>query len=115
MSACEAITRSRQARHDQRMAEAATAVPHGEYCYAPVGADSKPDGMPILKVKPCPYFKRRGDWPEQRNGYCRLLKAGDHTPGRDRDGQPRSTMLLWDSVKACGINLTPDGEIDHVG
>nr|WP_047576634.1 hypothetical protein [Methylobacterium sp. ZNC0032] len=71
--------------------------------------------MPILKVKPCPYFKRRGDWSEQRNGYCRLLQAGDHTQGRDRADHPRSTMLLWDSVKACGINLTLDEEIDHVG
>jgi hypothetical protein len=47
----------------------------------------------------CPYWKQRGDWPEQANGYCRLLKAGDNSKHR-----PTSTMFLWDMVKECAIN-----------
>ncbi len=115
MTARESIIAQRQARHERRMKEAATAVPHGEYCYTPAGIVAKADGMPVLKTHPCPYMKGRKDWPEQKSGYCRLLKVGDNSQGRDRDGRLRSTMLLWDSVKACGINLTPDEDFDHVG
>lgn len=100
----------RQVRHERRMTAAAAIVPQGSYCYCytPIEPRRRADGLPIMKVKHCPFLKRRGDWPEQMNGYCRLLKSGDNSQGRDRSGNPRATSLLWDGVKECGLNLGPD-------
>lgn len=94
----------RQARRDRRMAQAEATVPHGPYCYTRTGTERGADGVPIMKVQPCPYLKKRGDWPEQMNGYCRLLKAGDNSQGRDANGRPRRTNWLWDGTKECGVN-----------
>jgi len=51
-----------------------------------------------MQIEPCPHGKRRGDKPQQANGYCRLLKRGDSSQGR------RATLLLHDHGKECGIN-----------
>lgn len=56
-------------------------IPEGEYCYTRFGA--------------CPYWDKNPNKPDQENGYCHLLEAGDWMPGMD---------LLWDQVKACPIN-----------
>ncbi|PZR93551.1 MAG: hypothetical protein DI537_10570 [Stutzerimonas stutzeri] len=94
------------------MREAAAVVPQGGYCYTYVAMEpARAEGaLPRMKVKPCPFLKNRADWPEQRNGYCRLLKRGDSTQGLRPDGLPLATSHLWDSVKECGINDTLDGE-----
>ncbi len=104
------IAQDRIARHRKRQDAAQAVVPVGPYCYAPAETRYAEDGMPILGITPCPYWKARGDWREKGYGYCRLLKAGDSSPGRDRTGRPIRTMLLWDQVKECGIN--PGSEAD---
>jgi len=108
------IERRRQARYDRRMDRAAAVVPKGMYCYTPKSIRYREDGMPSMEIEPCPYWKRRGDWPEQGYGYCRLMKVGDNTQGRQPNGRPMGTMLLWDQVKECGINHEFPGEDDHL-
>jgi hypothetical protein len=101
---------ARQASHDARLAAARQTVPHGLYCYRPLGLAERTlqDGtkVPAMRIEKCPFWKRRGDWPRQANGYCRLLKCGDNSKNR------RSTLLLWDQVKECGINLPTDEELE---
>lgn len=104
------IIAQRQARHERRMAAAEAAVPHGDYCYTRLGTEINADGLPVMKVKPCPYFKTRGDWPEQKNGYCRLLKVGDNSQGFNKAGNRLWTGHLWDALKECGVNPDLDGE-----
>lgn len=111
MNVSEQIAARRQGRHHRRMAQAAAAVPHGEYCYITVGIFRDSAGVLRTSIKPCPYYKGRRDKPEQSDGYCRLLKRGDYTQGRDANGNPRATMLLWDGVKECGINSSDSGDI----
>ena len=108
------IIAQRQARYERRMAQVAATVPHGDYCYTRLRTETGADGLPVMKITPCPHLKRRGDWPEQMNGYCRLLKAGDNSHGLDKNGNRRWTSHLWDAVKECGVNDTADEEIDHV-
>jgi hypothetical protein len=48
------------------MARAAATVPHGDCCYTRLGTETGADGMPFMKVKPCPYLKKRGDCPSRR-------------------------------------------------
>lgn len=76
-------------------------IPTGPYCYtlAPGENDARPQRVP------CPFWKRRGDWPAQADGYCRFLKCGDSSKARSRNGAPIATMLLWDQVKECGVNM----------
>jgi hypothetical protein len=106
------IERRRQARHDRRMARAREVVPKGMYCYTPKSFGYREDGTPSMQIDPCPYWKRRGDWPEQSYGYCRLMKVGDMTPGRQSNGRRRGTMLLWDQVKECDVNVEFPGDED---
>ncbi|WP_262267235.1 hypothetical protein [Microvirga yunnanensis] len=98
---------SRQSRHDRRIGRAEAVIPHGDYCYRITSVATGADGAPSLKTQCCPYWKGRKDRPEQRFGYCRLLKVGDYTHGRTPDGKPRATSLLWDQVKECGLNSEP--------
>lgn len=103
MPVSERIIRERQDRHERKMAKAETIVPEGDYCYGHTGQMTEitpKDGSRAMvpEAKLCPYWKRRGDKPEQANGYCRLMKAGDWMP------QPFRTVLLWDQVKECDIN-----------
>lgn len=102
MPISERIKRERQDRYDRRMAEAQAKVPEGLYCYGHTGdmknVSVKGGEARVPQIKMCPYWKRRGDKPEQANGYCRLLQAGDWMP------RPHGTMLLWDQVKECDIN-----------
>lgn len=84
-------------------------IPHGPYCYEIVEWSEKislENGKFYcrpLKYKVCPYWELREDKPEQDNGYCRYLGIGDW----EDDG----FGLLWDQVKACGIN--EDDEEEH--
>jgi hypothetical protein len=98
------IAQERQTRHDARIAAAKQVIPHGSHCYTITGVTRREDGMPVVHTDRCPYWKGRTDWSKRGFGYCRLLKAGDSTQGRTRDGAPLSTMLLWDGVKECGLN-----------
>jgi len=107
------IAAERQARHDARMAQAATVVPHGHYCYTRVAdperdAERRASGRPFIpgRYVPCPYLKIRPDRPEHRSGYCRLLKRGDYTDGG------RNTNLLWDGCKECDVNTGGDDDDD---
>lgn len=102
MPVSENVQRARQQRYERRIAAAKKVIPHGPYCYRALGAEKAANGMPILKIKSCPFWKSRPDKPAQANGYCRFLKVGDFTGGR------RGTMLLWDQVKECGINFEDD-------
>jgi hypothetical protein len=107
MPVSERIKRERQARYDRRIAEAKTKVPEGDYCYGNTGRMiettlSNGAKATVPEAKICPYWKRRGDKPEQANGYCRLMKAGDWMK------QPIRTMLVWDQVKDCDINHYDD-------
>lgn len=104
------IAAQRQARYDRRMSEAAAKVPKGDYCYSKVRLEAGANGMPVLKTVSCPYFKGRPDQPEQRWGYCRLLKRGDFTQGVDDKGRPRWTLHLWDGNKECGVNSGDDNQ-----
>jgi hypothetical protein len=107
MPVSQRIQAERQLRHDRRMAEAKLNVPEGDYCYGHTGRMIETD-LPggakakVPEARLCPYWKRRGDKPEQANGYCRLMKAGDWMPQRLR------TVLLWDQVKECDINHYPE-------
>lgn len=100
------IAAQRQARHDARMEMARETVPHGLYCYGHTGrmVERQVWGAPegtvaqVPETARCPHWKHVGSKGRQRDGYCRLLKAGDWMP------HPRGTMLLWDQVKECGIN-----------
>lgn len=105
MAVSARVAAERQARYGRRMAAAEAVVPEGPYCYERLG--DMVDGR--LPIKLCPYWKARRDWPEQGWGFCRLLKAGNNTQGRDAAGRPRATFLLWDQVKECGLNPGDDG------
>lgn len=88
-------------------------IPEGMYCYAPMQGPSPENGW-VFRVKPCPYWQRydeklHGPLPENWSSmtedggpgaYCRYLKTGDWLD----DG----TWLLWDQVKACGVNEGDD-------
>jgi len=54
----------------------------------------------------CPFWTTIPDAPEQLNGYCHYLQAGDN------DEEPNNTLLLWDQCKECGISDNPfkDGD-----
>jgi hypothetical protein len=56
-------------------------IPNGIYCYEP--------------GRVCPHWGIDPTKPEQDNGYCTLLGLKDWED---------SLGLLWDQVKACGIN-----------
>ena len=110
MPVSERIRQQRQRAYDRRMAEAATKVPQGLYCYGTTGVveevyDDKGQVQLKHEMRRCPYWKQRKDKPDQLSGYCRLMKSGDWM-SFDKGG----TMLLWDQVKECGIN--PDDEND---
>jgi hypothetical protein len=94
------------------MAQAAAVIPKGEYCYTTTGIFRDESGVPRTSIKVCPYYKGRRDKPQQNSGYCRLMKVGDFTHGRDANGNPRGTMLLWDAVKECGINPGESSDIE---
>lgn len=61
-------------------------IPIGIYCYDEGGI--------------CPYWHIVKHLPNQMNGYCHLLKAGDWM-----ELEEGGTYLLWDQVKECGQNL----------
>ncbi|NHJ33124.1 MAG: hypothetical protein FK732_09685 [Asgard group archaeon] len=66
-------------------------IPKGCYCYT----DHRGKGR-------CPYWDFDKTKPEQECGYCHYLEVGDW----EEDG----TLLLWDQVKECGINMDYDDE-----
>lgn len=107
MPVSERIVAERQRRYDERMKAAKKVVPHGPYCYESTGqmvTRTMENGQTVQvpENRVCPHWKWRKDKPYQRNGYCRLLKAGDW--------QREGTFLLWDSVKECGINHHEDDD-----
>jgi len=106
------IIAARQARHQRRRAAAEQVVPKGCYCYTGLGYEPAAEaGAPgAFRIQTCPFWKRRRDWPQQASGYCRLLKLGDNSPGRDANGRRRATDLLWDQCKACDINWDDEFE-----
>lgn len=67
-------------------------IPSGMYCYTRMS--DFVDGQ--MTIKPCPYWSIDRNQPVQANGYCKFLKKGDWMD----DG----TWLLWDQIKACGVN-----------
>ncbi len=108
MPVSASVAQARQSRYDRRLNRAAAMIPQGPYCYRIAGVTHPSDGSARVQTVRCPYWKTRLDWPDQADGYCRLLKKGDTSQGRNTDGRPRATMLLWDQVKECGINEDSD-------
>lgn len=103
MTLSQRVQRARQLRYERRRSTAASVIPTGPYCYELTGTRgpesfSEFDASAAMRITICPYWKRRKDKLAGQDGYCRFLKAGDFTPGK------RGTNLLWDHVKACGIN-----------
>ena len=89
-------------------------IPSGPYCYT-----YDTDG----KYKPCPYWRRIEDRPEQYDGWCDFLELGDleneeemeftdMETGEKKKGNelPFPCSLLWDACKECGINDDIDEE-----
>lgn len=60
------------------------------YCYTVKYVNGK------RKVTPCKYWSLNNNKPEQSNGYCKFLKAGDW--------EDNGTLLLWDQCKECGVS-----------
>lgn len=104
--------------------EARKVIPTGCYCYTILG---KPDKDGNIKTKLCPFLdwlKRvdiRNFYDFQGTGYCHYLKKGDwfdkktgkleehvnlerYTKTIVVNSKTEGTVLLWDSVKECGIN-----------
>lgn len=69
-------------------------IPVGLYCYKIKSID-KSTGR--LSIDTCPYWDNI-----EEHGYCHYMECGDG----DEDG----TILLFDQVKECGINLD---DIEH--
>lgn len=74
-------------------------IPKGFFCYTAQGEFE--DGK--MPIKTCPYWSIDASQPEQANGYCKFLKKGDWM----EDG----TWLVWDQIKACGINEEENEEL----
>lgn len=70
-------------------------IPVGFYCYERLGEDASITTG--FKIRPCPFWSKREGKPEQQDGYCSLLGAGDW----EQDG----LSLLWDQVKECNENI----------
>lgn len=93
-------------------------IPLGIYCYEGLGVEQNEDGKTVLKTKRCPYWSINEDHEYQDNGYCSYLELGDwmdepiNTYTNTRTGEKRHIGLLWDQVKACGINDYEDEEND---
>lgn len=72
-------------------------IPPGPYCYRPKGEGHvDASGRFIYPVEPCPYWAIHPEKEYQENGYCAWMGEGDWSEG--------GFMILWDQVKACGIN-----------
>lgn len=69
------------------MAKDTSVIPSGPYCYT---YDLR--GHTVV----CPYWHLSADRPEQENGYCDYMAAGDW--------DSECSSLLWDQVKECGMN-----------
>jgi hypothetical protein len=73
------------------------AIPRGLYCYTFLGYATTPKGNTVIETERCPYWRREPGKHEQESGYCEFLQKGDWMEG--------GTVLLWDQVKECGINV----------
>jgi hypothetical protein len=68
-------------------------IPEGMYCYTILGIDIPiVGGPPEMHTKVCPHWK----FLEKGRGRCEYLGIEDEVP--------YDLSLLWDQVKACGIN-----------
>lgn len=92
-------------RTQARLEANADLIPEGMYCYTHVAdpeldarrrAEGRTGFIPGRFVM-CPFWEMRRDKPEQEQGFCRMLRAGDWMRS------PRGTMLLWDQCKECGF------------
>lgn len=62
-------------------------IPKGPTCYS-----LDDEG----KEHTCPYWSLTQSEPHYKNGYCALLARGDSSE--------QSTVMLYDKIKACGLN-----------
>lgn len=69
-------------------------IPEGTYCYEPLEEPNEENGW-SYRVRPCPYWHKISDKPNQDNGYCSYMEFGDW----------EDMGLLWDQVKECGEKL----------
>jgi len=75
-------------------------VPNGAYCYTRQGKS---------KIN-CPFWSINENYTYQNNGYCSFLDLGDWMRDKrnewinKKNNEIYHMGLLWDQVKACGIN-----------
>lgn len=81
-------------------------IPEGIYCYNPGSVSNAFNGLPVIRIKLCPYWAIIPHALSQQNGYCAYLKSGDN--------EEKGTMHLWDQVKECGINDDLDEDYDDI-
>lgn len=67
-------------------------IPEGDYCYTIVEIVHDDNGMPRMKNKKCPHWKRT-----EKGAHCAILNEEHH------EGCP--WHLVWDQLKECGINI----------
>ena len=79
-------------------------IPKGSYCYTIQKIETDNVLGFRIKTKTCPFLDSRLKY-DQNNGWCHLLKRGDWFK--------KSSGLLWDSCKECGINDDNDYEIGN--
>ena len=65
-------------------------IPIGDYCYTLLSVEERPDGLPILHTKTCPFFVRI----DKDRAFCSYIGYKNSI----------DDVLLFDDVKCCGIN-----------
>jgi len=92
-------------------------IPKGDYCYTSLEVKIRDDGLPVRKVKTCPFWDKNDEKHYQEAGYCHLLGRGDWEMNdvkeyvNDKTGEKQTAneiglplSLLWDQCKECGLN-----------
>jgi len=77
-------------------------IPPGPYCYRAIGRCNR--AMGAIKIERCPYWRGL-----ESDAAGRVLRARCERLGLQDEFQ-RDTSLLWDQVKACGLNLDEAGD-----
>lgn len=91
-------------------------IPKGPYCYGIIGNTLvKKDENGNLVADPngailtdrCPYWSINEKRGRQENGYCSYGEVGDW-----QENRAGYWGMIWDQLKACGVNLDEENDID---
>lgn len=80
---------------------AESVIPRGHYCYSNMKIVEHPVTTRITMTM-CMFWKILPGFPDQQSGWCDYLKTGDMIE--------TGTMLLWDQVKCCSVNIDNDND-----